>query len=272
MTSRRRSEPGSGQPTAIPEKVCRPARARTSSPPPSSSARPSRASTDSPRCGPFAPTAAASAGWAAPKRPSSSSVHRKREFSGGGPPTSGAGGSSGGAASRPSAAGGGAALAAPRAGIDAKSHVAPAGAGTRAQRKLTLIRRRSTTKRMPSSRGGSPTGSVAARWRRRRALGPSPRSSRRFERVRVIDLEQCEHGRARGDDPRRRECDRQPRVVAEPVRRRQPRVESRGFLMRLDRGFKGRTAAASGSKSALVNDSATGAGGGRWGRRLGPYR
>ena len=117
-------------------------------------------------------------GCAAPKRPSSSSVHRKREFGGGDPPTAGGGSSSGGATSWPSAGGEGSAVAAPRAGSDAKSHVPPPGAGMRTQRKLTLTGRRSTRKRMPSSRGGSPTGSVAARWRSRRALGPSPRSSR----------------------------------------------------------------------------------------------
>ena len=69
-------------------------------------------------------------------------------------------------------------LAAPKAGIDTKSNVAPCATATRAQRKLTLAGRRSTTKRMRSSRGGSPIGNVAARWRRRRALGPSPSMSR----------------------------------------------------------------------------------------------
>jgi len=79
---------------------------------------------------------------------------------------------------------------------------------------------------------------------RRRQMAQAPRARSlaaqqpRFERIRVVDLEQREHGRARGDDPHRRECDRQPRAVAEPVRRRQPRVESRGFLMRLNRRFK----------------------------------
>ena len=66
----------------------------------------------------------------------------------------------------------------PRAGTDTSSHVAPPGAETRAQRKLTLVGRRSRTKFMRSSRDGSPTGNVAAKWRRRRALGPSPRTSR----------------------------------------------------------------------------------------------
>ena len=257
---------------AIPEKVCRPARARTNSPPPSSSARPSRASTDSPRCGPFAPTAAASAGWAAPKRPSSSSVHRKREFSGGGPPTSGAGGSSGGAASRPSAGGGGAALAAPRAGIDAKSHVAPAGAGTRAQRKLTLIRRRSTTKRMPSSRAGSPTGSVAARWRRRRALGPSPRSSRASSAF--VSLTSNNASMA---------------GLAATIRTGGNAIASRALSPSQSGGAsRGSKAAPASSgdwtagsradgggewvKVGARNDNAIGAGGARCGRRLGPYR
>ncbi len=95
-----------------------------------------------------------------------------------GPLKTGSGGSSGGRASRPPAGGGGSAVAAPRAGIDAKSKVVPAGARTRTQRKLTLVGRRSMTKRMPSSRGGRPIGNVAARWRKRRALGPSPRTSR----------------------------------------------------------------------------------------------
>ena len=150
---------------------------RTNSSPASSSTRRIRASRASPRCGALAPTAAASMGWAAPKWSSSSSVHRKREFGGGGPPGSGAAGSSGGGASGSSTGGGGSALAAPRAGIDAKSQLSPPGAATRAQRKLTLIGRRSTTKRKASSCSG-PTGRVAARWRRRRALGPSPRTSR----------------------------------------------------------------------------------------------
>ena len=59
-----------------------------------------------------------------------------------------------------------------------QSHVAPPGAETRAQRKLTLVGRRSRTKPMRSRRDGSPTGNVAAKWRRRRALGPSPCMSR----------------------------------------------------------------------------------------------
>ena len=72
----------------------------------------------------------------------------------------------------------GSSLATPRAGTDSKSHVAPPGPAMRTQRKLTPIGRRSTTSRIGSRRDGSPMGSVAARWRRRRAEGPSPRISR----------------------------------------------------------------------------------------------
>ncbi len=151
---------------------------RTSSPPRSSFARRRSVSTVSPRRGALAPTAAASAGCAAPNRPSRSRVHKKRDFGGGDSPKSGSGGSSGFGASRTSAGAGGARLAAPRAGTDTSSHVAPPGAETRAQRKLTLVGRRSRTKPMRSRRDGSPTGNVAAKWRRRRALGPSPCMSR----------------------------------------------------------------------------------------------
>ncbi len=72
---------------------------------------------------------------------------------------------------------GGSSLTTPRAGADSNSHVAPPGPAMRTQRKLTPIGRRSTTRRI-CSRRGSPMGSVAARWRRRRADGPSARTSR----------------------------------------------------------------------------------------------
>ena len=113
---------------------------------------------------------------------------------------------------------------------------------------------------------------------RRRQMAQAPRARSlapqqpRFERVRVVDLEQREHGRARGDDPRRREL----RSPAARCRRASPAAPAAGRKPRLPHAtgprVQGRTAAASGSKSALVNDNATGAGGGRWGRRLGLYR
>ena len=165
------------------ENVRRSPRARSSPSAPFNPARRNKASTVSPQRGALSPTAAASAGSAAPKRPSSSRLHRKREFGGGVPSKLCVMRFSGWGAS-PSLAGGGGSLlecdsapAAPRAGTDAKSQLAPSGAQRRTQRKLTPAGRRSTTRRI-CSRRGSPTGSVAARRRRRRADGPSPRASR----------------------------------------------------------------------------------------------
>ena len=85
-----------------------------------------------------------------------------------------------------------------------------------------------------------------AEGKRRREMAEAPRARSlaphepRFERVRAVDPEESEYGRTRNDDPSRRGQDRQPGAVADPVRRRQPRVESRGFPVRLERGFRGR--------------------------------
>ena len=163
-----------------PEKVCRSPRARANASPPSNPVRRRRASTVSPRWGALAPTAATSAGCVAPNRPSSSRVHRKREFGDSVPPrsrrrivgfrTSGCG---------PSALGGRGRLAARRAQGWSRRQK-PARASRRADADAAQIDaagRRSTTRRICSSRG-SPIGSVAANRRRRRADGPSPRASR----------------------------------------------------------------------------------------------
>ncbi len=60
-----------------------------------------------------------------------------------------------------------------------------------------------------------------------------------FERLDVLDPEQGKHRRARFDNPRGREGDRQSRVVAEPVRGGQQGIEGRGIPMRPDRRFGG---------------------------------
>ena len=257
--SRKRNQPAPVQaleqasPTVIPEKVCRPARARASSS--RLRARPgaSRASTDSPRRGALAPTAAASTGWAAPKRPSSSSVHRKREFGGGGPPTSGAGGSSGGAISWPSAE---------RRGFGAR------GAQRRNRRQQPRPapgRRNADAAQIDVDRPPVDDEAHALETRRladgkrRRQMAQPPRARSLaaqqpgFERVRVADREQREHRRARRDDPRRREqrspaahCRRASRAA--PAARRKSRLSHAAGPR-----VRGRMAAASGSKSALMN-------------------
>ena len=67
----------------------------------------------------------------------------------------------------------------------------------------------------------------AAQAPRRRPLAPR---QPRFERLAVLGLEQSEHGRARAHDQARREENRQPRIVGEPLPRRVTRVEGRGGL------------------------------------------
>ena len=68
----------------------------------------------------------------------------------------------------------------------------------------------------------------AAQASRRRPLAPR---QPRFERLAVLGLEQSEHGRARAHHQARREENRQPRIVGEPLPRRVTRVEGRGGLL-----------------------------------------
>ena len=216
-----------------------------SSPPLSRLARPSRASTNSPRRGAFAPIAAASEGCAAPKRPSSSRVHRKREFV-----------------------------------ATARRHLAPRSpqpAEPRGRRAAEAVRRSGAQGRNRDQKPGrAPRGPNAgaaqidadrplsdieahpleARLADRQRCGqmaqtPSDRSlapkQSGLERIYVLDRKQRQHRWARGDDSRRRARNRQSRGVAEPVSRRQPQVESRGFFQAIGPRVQGRMTAANGS-------------------------
>ncbi len=168
--------------TTTSENVCRICNAAANASTFSMATRPRTVSRLSPARGAAPPSAAASAGSAAPNRPSPSNLQRKRRPRWAAACAAAAAGRAAG--SRDSCA---RPVAAPADGASSAVRMrkgAPSAVAIRKQRTLRLSARYPLSRRMRSSRGWPAMGNVAARRRNWRAFGPSPDSRRLWKSAR----------------------------------------------------------------------------------------
>ena len=254
-------KPGTRPPDGDAEKVCRSPNTRTSSPPRSNPTRRRRASTDSAglrrvRADRGDKHGIGRAEAALPvKRPQEARMGRRRVSACGAgfPAKSGAAYLWAPELRAVAGVGGSSARRAQRPESTAKASSRPPAPAIRAQRKLTLIaRRRSTTRRIRSRRGGPPTGSVAARWRRRRADRPLAPHQPGFERLASSAPKKASTAGLALTTSRPAGTGSRAVLCPSASLRRAAAVEGRGGLFAQLGREVGRTMAASGSKSALA--------------------